>query len=401
MVATSSQTIVISGYYGFRNIGDEAVLQSILAALREESEAAGVAIEPVVLSIDPEWTARTYGVKAVHRMKFSEVRNAIKNSSGLISGGGSLLQDATGIKSIPYYLGVIKLAQWMRKPTFIYAQGIGPVNRGMFRPLIASVFRRCQYVSVRDVESAALLRDIGIPQNMIEVVPDPVMGLSLPDGNPLTRMTDDSVTSTGPGASNVKNESASSEAVDPSAKPELPVVGVSVRFWNPQRTELMQLAEGLDAMMSRMPLNIRFLPFHYPGDDEASRFVMNMLSHVEDQGSKVSIAPQSETPLEMLEEVSRCDLLIGMRLHSLIYAASQNVPMLGISYDPKIDHFLGRLGSVPAGTSYDLDHRIVASESERLLLDQEGWRASHAAQLEKLRREAQLPAKRIVEYLRK
>ncbi|GIP60177.1 polysaccharide pyruvyl transferase CsaB [Paenibacillus woosongensis] len=391
MVATSSQTIVISGYYGFRNIGDEAVLQSILTALREESEAAGLRIEPVVLSIDPEWTARTYGVKAVHRMKFSEVRDAIKNSSGLISGGGSLLQDATGIKTIPYYLGVVKLAQWLRKPTFVYAQGIGPVNRRMFRPLIASVYRRCEYVSVRDVESSALLRDIGIPKNMIEVVPDPVMGLSLPRAVSRGDIT----------ASDSGRAAGSEEGGAASGKRGLPVVGVSVRFWNPQRTELMKLAEGLDALLSRMALHIRFLPFHYPGDDEASRFVMNMLSHAEDHGSEISIAPQSETPLEMLEEVSRCDLLIGMRLHSLIYAASQNVPMLGISYDPKIDHFLGRLGSVPVGSSADLDHRIVAAQSERLLSDREGWLASHAAQLEVLRREAQLPAKRIVEYLRK
>ncbi|WHX48752.1 polysaccharide pyruvyl transferase CsaB [Paenibacillus woosongensis] len=391
MVATSSQTIVISGYYGFRNIGDEAVLQSILNALREESEAAGLRIEPVVLSIDPEWTARTYGVKAVHRMKFSEVRDAIKNSSGLISGGGSLLQDATGVKSIPYYLGVVKLAQWLRKPTFIYAQGIGPVNRRMFRPLIASVFRRCEYVSVRDVESSALLRDIGIPKNMIEVVPDPVMGLSLPEANSREDIA----------VSDFGRAAGSEEGGAASGKRELPVLGVSVRFWNPQRTELMKLAEGLDALLSRMALHIRFLPFHYPSDDEASRFVMNMLSHAEDHGSEISIAPQSETPLEMLGEVSRCDLLIGMRLHSLIYAASQNVPMLGISYDPKIDHFLGRLGSVPVGSSADLDHRIVAAQSERLLSDREGWLASHAAQLEALRREAQLPAKRIVEYLRK
>lgn len=378
MVATSSQTLVISGYYGFRNIGDEAVLQSILAALKEESEAAGMKIEPVVLSIDPEWTSRTYGVKAVHRMKFGEVRNAIKNSSGLISGGGSLLQDATGVKTIPYYLGVIKLAQWLRKPTFVYAQGIGPVNRAIFRPLIASVFRRCEYVSVRDVESSALLRDIGVPKDMIEVVPDPVMGLSLPEADAESLVL---------GGNLVSKEEG------------IPLVGVSVRYWNPQRSELKKLAEGLDALMSRMRLHIRFLPFHIPGDDEASRFVMDRLSHLEDHGSQVSIAPQSETPLEMLSEVKSCDLLIGMRLHSLIYAASQNVPMLGISYDPKIDHFLGRLGSVPAGTSADLDHRIVAAESERLLHDREGWRASHAAQLEQLRREAQHPAKRIVEYL--
>lgn len=401
MVATSSKTIVISGYYGFRNIGDEAVLQSILDALQEEGEAAGVKVEPVVLSIDPEWTSQTYGVKAVHRMKFGEVRNAIKNSSGLISGGGSLLQDATGLKSIPYYLGIIKLAQWLRKPTFIYAQGIGPVNRGMYRPLIASVFRRCEYISVRDAESSALLRDIGVPKSMIEVVPDPVMGLSLPAADSEAGVLE-------PAASLIDSEALSAngrpgrgDGEAASGKRQLPVVGVSVRFWNPQRTELMKLAEGLNALMSRMPLHIRFLPFHYPGDEEASRFVMNMLSPAEEHSSEISIAPQSETPLEMLEEVSRCSLLIGMRLHSLIYAASQNVPMLGISYDPKIDHFLARLGSVPAGTSYDLDHRIVAAQSERLLLDQEGWRTSHAGQLEQLRREAQLPAKRIVEYLRK
>lgn len=404
MVTSSSQTIVISGYYGFRNIGDEAVLQSILAALEEESKAAGIRLDPVVLSIDPEWTTRTYGVKAVHRMKFGEVRNAIKSSSGLISGGGSLLQDATGIKSIPYYLGVIKLAQWMRKPTFIYAQGVGPVNRGIFRPLIASVFRRCQYVSVRDVESAALLKDIGVPKNMIEVVPDPVMGLSLPgdtNSEAEASLSDSSASPASTEASGASGEAKSAAGANSASQRELPVVGVSVRYWNPQRAELMKLAEGLNAIMNRMPLHIRFLPFHHPIDVEASRFVMNMLNPAEEHGGEVSIAPQSETPLEMLEEVKKCDLLIGMRLHSLIYAASQNVPLLGISYDPKIDHFLGRLGSVPAGTSFDLDHRIVAAESERLLLDQEGWRASHAAQLEELRREAQLPARRIAEYLRK
>lgn len=155
MVATPKK-IVISGYYGFHNSGDEAVLQSILIALQQHAQAAGIEIEPIVLSIDPEWTSATYGVKSVHRMKLVEVRQAIYESSGLISGGGSLLQDVTGSKSIPYYLGIIKLAQWMGKPTFIYAQGIGPVNRKLFHPLIKSVFRKCTYISVRDEQSREL-----------------------------------------------------------------------------------------------------------------------------------------------------------------------------------------------------------------------------------------------------
>lgn len=371
MVAASSKTLVLSGYYGYRNSGDEAVLQSILSALEHEGQAAGMKITPVVLSIDPEWTSRTYGVKAVHRMKLAEVRNAIKNSDGLISGGGSLLQDATGLGSIPYYLGIIKIAQWLGKPTFIYAQGVGPVRRKLFRPFIASVFRRCEYISVRDGESAELLRSMGIRKGDVQVVPDPVMGIVLPEK--------DSVITADSG--------------------ELPVVGVSVRLWNSDRTELGKLAEGLASLSRRVPVHIRFLPFHFPGDDEASRFVMERLGNVAEHGSTVSIAAETEHPYEMLREVSRCRLLVGMRLHSLIYAASQEVPLLGVSYDPKIDHFMGRLGSVPVGTTEELDPRIVASQAERLLLEGGVWRKSHAPKISELKREARIPAQRIVELL--
>lgn len=375
MVATSTQTIVISGYYGFRNSGDEAVLKSILTSLEEEGLAAGVQIEPVVLSIDPEWTSRTYGVKSVHRMKLGEVRNAIKNSNGLISGGGSLLQDATGAKSIPYYLGVIKLAQWMRKPTFVYAQGIGPVNRKLYHRFISSVFRRCKYISVRDVESAELLRSMGIQGDNIQVVPDPVMGLELPKGS---------------------EESLRKEL----SAGALPIIGVSVRYWNPERTELTELAEGLRLLSLRTPVHIRFLPFHFPGDDEVSRYVMGLIGDVKGNGSRVSIASEVEHPQDMLREVSRCSLLIGMRLHSLIYAASQNVPMLGISYDPKIDHFLGRIGSIPVGTSQELDPHTVVEQGEELLSEGETWRSAHATQIAELKAESRIPARSIIEYLR-
>lgn len=373
MVAASSKTLVLSGYYGYRNSGDEAVLQSILSALEHEGQAAGMKITPVVLSIDPEWTSRTYGVKSVHRMKLAEVRNAIKNSDGLISGGGSLLQDATGLGSIPYYLGIIKIAQWLGKPTFIYAQGVGPVRRKLFRPFIASVFRRCEYISVRDPESAELVRSMGIRKGDVQVVPDPVMGIVLPE-----------------------KETVPAGAADSG---ELPVVGVSVRLWNSERTELAKLAEGLASLSRRVPVHIRFLPFHFPGDDEASRFVMERLGNLAEHGNTVSIAAETEHPYEMLREVSRCRLLVGMRLHSLIYAASQEVPLLGVSYDPKIDHFMGRLGSVPVGTAEELDPRIVASQAERLLLEGGVWRKSHAPKISELKREARIPAQRIVELL--
>ncbi|WP_145414102.1 polysaccharide pyruvyl transferase CsaB [Paenibacillus xylanexedens] len=381
-MVTTSKKLVISGYYGFRNSGDEAVLKSILTALQEESQRSNVTIEPIVLSIDPEWTTSMYGVRAVHRMKLKEVREALKESDGLISGGGSLLQDATGLKSIPYYLGVIKLAQWLKKPTFIYAQGIGPVHRKIFNPMIKSVFKSCTYVSVRDEQSADYLRRLGLKWNQIHVVPDPVMGLPLPDT-----------------ASPVREEADPSTAGEQPTHAKLPVIGVSVRFWESDRKELTAIAAGLKKLLAKKAVHLRFMPFHLPDDVQASRFIMEMLGDVTGKGSEISITEDVTDPQQMLEEVSRCDLMIGMRLHSLIYAASQYVPPVGISYDPKIDQFLLRLESEPAGNTSSLDGDKFAETVAGLLEQRSQWLKQHEDRITALKQEAVEPAKQIITYL--
>ncbi|MNB77971.1 colanic acid biosynthesis protein [compost metagenome] len=379
MVA-SPKKIVLSGYYGFRNSGDEAVLQSILNALERQSEAAGVPVEPIVLSIDPAWTSSTYGVRAVHRMKLSEVRKAIAESDGLISGGGSLLQDVTSPKSVPYYLGVIKLAQWMKKPTFVYAQGVGPVQRKLFHSMIKSVFQKCSYISVRDEQSRDLLLSMGIKRPAIEVVPDPVMGLSAPK--------------TG------AEEASGFGRAETSAKSELPVIGVSVRFWEKDRKELDAIAEGLRQVCAALPVHVRFLPFHLPADAEASQYCMDKIGDVQGSGSAVSMCAGTEHPYEMLREVEACQALLGMRLHSLIYAAGQRVPLLGVSYDPKIDHFLSRIDSVPAGRTGSLDSGAVSEQLLQLLRDGESWRRQREPLIVSLVREAEAPARHIIDDFR-
>ncbi|AIQ55174.1 polysaccharide pyruvyl transferase CsaB [Paenibacillus sp. FSL R7-0331] len=377
-MVTTAQKIIISGYYGFSNSGDEAVLQSILNALHRQSQAAGITIEPVVLSIDPEWTTAAYGVKAVHRMKLGEVRQAISESAGLISGGGSLLQDVTSSKTIPYYLGIIKLAQWMGKPTFIYAQGIGPVNRKLFHPLIKSVFRKCAYVSVRDAQSRQLLQSMGLGEN-VQIVPDPVMGLELPDGGG-------------------QKGAAGGPAAE--AAPSLKTVGISVRFWEESRQELNAIAEGLLKACSKTPLHLSFLPFHHPLDNEASRYMMQKLEkEVAALGGSVSLCEDALHPQHMLREVAACDALIGMRLHSLIYAAGRRVPLMGVSYDPKIDHFLERIRCKPVGSTAALDSGKVAAELLLLLEQGEAWKQEREPLIAALVDEAEAPARRIVEYL--
>jgi polysaccharide pyruvyl transferase CsaB len=363
--------LVLSGYYGFKNSGDEAVLLSIMQALDEAGRARGLRVEPVVLSGDPAWTERQYGVAAVPRMNPAAVWRALRESDGLISGGGSLLQDATGWGTIPYYLGVIEMARWCGKPVFVYAQGIGPVRRRAFRPAIARAFNRCAYVSVRDDESAAMLREFGVAGERIDVVPDPVMGLS---------------------ASEPSEGSGGSPAT----------VGVSVRFWRDDRADLDRVAEALAALAARRPVRLRFLPFHRGADEEASRYVMDRLERM--AGSSVAplreLAPAHDDPREMLREVAGCRLLLGMRLHALIYAANRRVPLLGLSYDPKIDRFLRRIGQTPVGTTDALDPQRFALEAERLLDDPDGWRSSAAPALARLSEEAVRPAQQIADFFR-
>ncbi|WP_199616801.1 polysaccharide pyruvyl transferase CsaB [Paenibacillus alkalitolerans] len=368
-----TQRIVISGYYGFRNSGDEAVLHAILTALREEGEKQGADITPVVLSANPEETARLHGVESAHRMRPGALTAAIRGADALISGGGSLLQDVTSAKSIPYYLGVMKLAQWFGKRTFVYAQGIGPVIRkGLFGPMIRSAFDRCKYVSVRDRESKELLVSYGLSAHSVNVVPDPVMGLGM-----------------------ARNERA--EAVD------IPTVGVSVRFWREDRNDLDTIAAGLALLLQRSDARVTFLPFHLPSDAAASRYVADKLAELGADKERIHMHEGAEHPSDMLKEVSRCDALIGMRLHSLIYAATAFVPPIGVSYDPKIDQFLRRLGEAPAGSTESLSAEVLAD----LALDRisaigrnNAWVEEKRETIERIQRESREPAQHIVRELR-
>ncbi|WP_322924000.1 polysaccharide pyruvyl transferase CsaB [Paenibacillus campi] len=409
-----SVQIVISGYYGFRNSGDEAVLKSILNSLAQQGEAAGIQIVPVVLSNDPEWTARMYNVRSVHRMKLGEIRALMKESDGLISGGGSLLQDATGPLTIPYYLGIIHIAQWARKPVFIYAQGVGPVQKGFFFKWIRNVFRKSVYVSVRDQESAALLGRMGLDQSRIAVVADPVMGLPLPDDVGSTTSPNSSSAhnyagevSGGTGHSSAEDDrirvavdstAPTSSVSDETNVQSVPLIGISLRFWDKQRRELDGIAAALQQLVRQRRVQLRFLPFHLPEDEQASAYVIERIGELDTSGSTISIAEQVVDPQQMLAEVSRCDLVLGMRLHSLIYAASQHVPLLGISYDPKIDQFLNRLAIEPSGTSESVQPDRLLTHMLDVLDASVEWKRSKATYIAALKQDAAQPAQFIAHY---
>ncbi len=153
--------VVISGYFGFDNAGDEAILEAMLAELR----ALRPDVRPVVLSGDPPATEARFDVEAVPRLSVPAVLRALRGASLFISGGGSLLQDATGWGSVPYYAGLMRLAGHMGVPVFVYAQGIGPLRRRPLRALAQRALVAAAEITVRDRQSYETLRKMGVPED--------------------------------------------------------------------------------------------------------------------------------------------------------------------------------------------------------------------------------------------
>src|SRR5687768_7222558 len=92
-LSQSPQRLLIAGYYGFGNAGDEAILHSIRNILRRHFPAATL----VVLTGDPAETRRVHGVETVEWTDIAGITTAIDSSDLVIIGGGGLFHDYWGI----------------------------------------------------------------------------------------------------------------------------------------------------------------------------------------------------------------------------------------------------------------------------------------------------------------
>ncbi|MDF2593968.1 MAG: csaB [Clostridia bacterium] len=293
--------IVLSGYYGFDNIGDEAVLYAILSQLRESMPE----IRITVLSNNPEKTKLMYEVDAVNRWHIKEVIKVIKESDMLISGGGSLLQDVTSSKTIPYYLGIVKLAQWYKKKVVFYSQGIGPIEHGYNKWLTKKIVNKVDAIFVRDSHSKEVLEELGITKP-INVAADPVLGIK-PNGHVYKYVRD--------------------------LLGEAKAVGVYIRPWENEEELISSLEKALQYVI-REGYKVYLIPMYYLQDREIAHKLKNKL------GENAIVVDKMLTIDEVVSYTACFEFIIGMRLHSLIMAAAQKVSMIGLSYDPKVRDFM-------------------------------------------------------------
>lgn len=322
--------IVISGYYGYGNAGDEAVLAGLADAFR----AALPDVSIRVASGDPEATRSAHGLEAFHRYRWRAYLAQLAACDVFVSGGGSLFQNVTSRRSLYYYLATLMAARASRRPAMICGQGIGPLLGSAARRLTAALLDRAALITVRDLDSLDTLRALGVCRPPVHLTADPVFALT-------------------PKSPERADDLLQREGVDLNRPrilfaprpwpPETPGCSIAIDTW-------ARAAEFVSSELDAQPL---FLPMHPPGDSDLAHAIANRA------GIPITILDGAYSPRELLAIVGRSDLVVGMRLHALIFAAAQGVPLLGISYDPKIDGFLRLLGRTSVACNASIEVEVL------------------------------------------
>ena len=283
-----TKKVVISGYYGFKNFGDEAILSVLVEHLKKNNA------DIVIFSSDPEWTISNYSVNSVYSFDLRAIFSNIKKSDILVSGGGSLLQDVTSLKSLIYYCLIIFLALVLRKKVIIFAQGIGPVKNPIARFVILLLLRFSSYISVRDEGSYNFLKKHKIKSAL---VCDPIYSMVIPQ-----KM--------------LKKD-----------------VGIQLRDFKTMNIDFINhLALQIAKRFSYSNLKLLSL------QDSIDIPILQQLEHALNV-----IAPDINIEIlsgltndEIINSIAGFEYFIAMRFHAVLIALKSGVKTIAVNYDPKV-----------------------------------------------------------------
>lgn len=305
----------VSGSYGGLNLGDEAILQSIVTQLRDS-----LPVEITVFSRDPADTLQRHDVEhavPVRSLGRNDILPYLRNLDLLILGGGGILFDAEA----RIYLREAVLAHEAGVPFMLYAVGVGPLEYSSARELVRTTLEKAALITVREQSARHLLEDIGV-QRFVAVTSDPALLLE-PEPLPAGTLKRE-------GLETRRRRVAMSVREPGVAAPDL-----SAHAYH------ALLASAADYMVDRLDAEVVFIPMERRMHDlqHAHAVVSQML-----QAQQATVLKGEYSAGQMLSLLGHFDFAVGMRLHFLLFAALQNVPFVALPYAPKVSGFLEQLG---------------------------------------------------------
>ena len=304
--------VVICGAYGRGNAGDDAILEAILQEMRSIDPDMPI----TVLTKDPKATRLTYRVRTVGRMDVGTWKKAMRHAGLYINGGGSLIQDVTSRRSLWFYLHNIQAAHKAGCKVQMYGCGIGPVLREQHRKLAASVLNASvDVITLREPDSLKELQSMGVTKPEILLTADPALTL--------------------PAASEDEIDSVLLRAGIP---PHGKYLCFALRNWKGFEDKAPLFAQAAKYAYETYGLTPVFAAVEKHLDPVAGRLAAAGLDiphyFLDDAGSAGTI----------IGALSRMQAVVSMRLHALIFAAGQGIPLAGVVYDPKVSAFLRYIG---------------------------------------------------------
>jgi len=404
--------IIICGNYGATNLGDEAILESILETVRKVEPKAVIK----VMSSHPQTTATLHHVGSMAMMPagfrsffgswMSGSRKRIienfKWCDAVIFGGGGLFTDEKP-QAILIWLMQILPAIRLKKKIFCFGQSIGPLQHWWSRAIVKFVFKRIDIITVRDEASEKLLEKLGIGD--VRVLPDPVFGLQkkYTAGNFSLSSNKNSIAAD----SSKMMESCKKENIFSENIPGSFVV-FSIRPWLNQSEKFFKtFAEFVDWIYEKYDFKSVMVPFQKNGDDD--EMVMKKIA-AKVKNPCVEILPYDENFLDVLSCMKVAEAVVGMRLHSLIFSSIVGTPFLSLSYSQKVHEVVSQLGMektmvVVGENKLQISQAVPESNGEKNLQLEDLQKAftllmsEHEKMAENLASKQQIFADRINEYV--
>lgn len=314
--------IVLCGYYGFGNSGDDLLLESISGGLRRNIPDA----EIKVMSNAPRRTGKFFGIRCINRYHPLTVLYHILRADLFISGGGTLLSDSTSDRSLLYYTALISLAKRLGTKVMVYGSGIGPVTSDKSRKRVLKALRKCDAISVREESSLIEIREYesriadGQPSVLgkVKITADPAFLAELPcdpawDENVAAR------------SGVIKGEK---------------YFALALRPWKACKEDFEDEIVKFCKVIHERGYSPLIIPMQKNYDENLAGRLYERIR--ETDGNTALAVLHSPSDAAILFRF--CDFAVGMRLHSLIYAALAGKPAICLSYEPKTDAISDQLG---------------------------------------------------------
>ena len=334
--------VLICGAYGMRNAGDEAILRSVVSEMRGIDPWMPIS----VMSRRAQETALGCGVDAIYTFNLFRMLRTMRRRELYINGGGSLLQDVTSSRSLWYYLFTLGAAKRRGCRVMMYGCGIGPISKKRNRRLAGrTVQNNVDAVTLREENSLRELESLGVTAPEVTVASDPALSLA-PAGAAET-------------AARLR-----ALGLDENER----YLCICLRRWSGVQDKLELFAAAADYAFERYGLKPLLLSVN-PLQDEKTTERLRALIH-----APCAVVEETLDTAEMVGFIGRMTAVLAMRLHVLIFAASQSVPLAAVSYDPKVASFLDYLSQ----TNY-VDYDALTDASQLFALVDAAAGADRAA----------------------